>query len=242
MKSFIIGVVVLSMAGVTSATIFSDDFENDITGTFPSKWVIQHKDPVQINADAIVVDRTTAPGMVYAGDKSVRITFHGGIGSGIKTTFNPVTQGTVSFYCMIEWGSDDLQLMGLHNFSNTELSTSHLITISAQPFNDVWEYSVAGFSLGIPVVFGEYDRFDFHFDTELDVATLYINNQITSIVNFPFENPSDGITTIRSVDDSGPGTAQWYLDNVVVTPEPATLLLIGLGAVMLRKRRIRHKT
>jgi len=111
MKSFIIGVVVLSMAGVTSATIFSDDFENDITGTFPSKWVIQHKDPVQINADAIVVDRTTAPGMVYAGDKSVRITFHGGIGSGIKTTFNPVTQGTVSFYCMIEWGSDDLQLV-----------------------------------------------------------------------------------------------------------------------------------
>jgi hypothetical protein len=234
---WVMAVVFVLATNVSAATVFSDDFENDITGTFPSKWVIQHKDPVQINADAVVVDRTTAPGMVYGGDKSARITFTGGRGSGIKTTFNPVTQGVVSFYCMIEWASDDLQLMGLHSFSNTELEESHLITISAQPFNSVWEYSVAGASLGIPVVFGEYDRFDFHFDADLDVATLYINSQITSVVNFPFEVPSEGLTTLRSVDDSGPGTAQWYLDNVTVTPEPATLLLLGLGAVMGRRKR-----
>jgi hypothetical protein len=234
---WIVVVVFVLATDVSATTVFSDDFENDTTGTFPSQWVIQHKDPVQINADAVVVDRTTAPGMVYGGDKSARITFTGGKGSGIKTTFNPVTQGVVSFYCMIEWASDDLQLMGLHNFSSTELSTSHLITLSAQPYNSVWEYSVSGFSLGIPVVFGEYDRFDFHFDTDLDVATLYINNQITSVVNFPFENPSEGLTTLKSVNYSGPGTAQWYLDNVTVTPEPTTLLLLGLGAVILRKSR-----
>jgi hypothetical protein len=55
--------------------------------------------------------------------------------------------------------------------------------------------------------------------------------------NYPFENPSDGVTTLRSCDDSGPGTAEWYLDNVTVIPEPATLLLLGLGAVMLIRKR-----
>jgi hypothetical protein len=232
-----VAVVVLVLAtDVSATTVFSDDFENDVTGSFPSQWTIQHKNPDQINADAIVVDRATAPGAIYEGNKSVRITFNGGSGSGIKTTFEPVTQGVVTFFCMVEWASDDLQIMGLHNFSDTELTGSHLITVSAQPFNNVWEYSVAGASIGIPVVFGEYDRFDFHFDTDLDVATLYINSQITGVVNFPFENPSAGLTTLRSVDDSGLGTAQWYLDNVTVIPEPATLLLLGFGAFMLRKK------
>jgi len=234
---WVVVVVFIIVADASAIMVFSDDFESDTTGTFPAKWTIYSKYPDEINADAVVVDRTTAPGAVYEGNKSVRINFYGGSGSGIKTTFEPVTQGVVTFFCMIESASDDLQLMGLHNFLNTELEGSHLITISAQPFSNGWEYSVAGASLGIPVAYGEYERFDFHFDTDLDVATLYINNQITSVVNFPFENPSDGITTLRSADDSGPGSAQWCLDNVTVTPEPATLLLLGFGAVMLRSKR-----
>jgi len=229
-------VLFVVMVDAQATTVFFDDFESDTTGTFPSKWTIYSKYPDEINADAVVVDRTTAPEVVYEGNKSVRINFYGGSGSGIKTTFEPVTQGVVTFFCMIESLSDDLQIMGLHNFSNTELDGSQLITISAQIFSNGWEYSVAGKSLGIPVAYREYERFDFYFDTDLDVATLYINNQITRVVNFPFENPSDGITTLRSADDSGPGSAQWCLDKVIVTPEPATLLLLVLGAVLLHKR------
>ena len=230
--TILVAVVLLVMVIDAQATaVFSDDFENDTTGTFPSQWTIHYKNPDDL-VDAIVVNEVTDPGAIYEGNKSVRITFNGGSASGIKTTFEPLTQGVVTFFCRVEWGSDDLQLMGLHNFSDTEAPGSHLITVSAEPWDNVWEYSVGGASIGIPVIFGEYARFDLHFDTEIDAATLYINGEITSIVNFPFENPSDGVTTLRSIDDSGLGTARWYLDNVTVIPEPATLLLLGLGVVV----------
>jgi probable HAF family extracellular repeat protein len=214
-------VLFVMVADVSAATVFSDDFENDTTGSFPSQWKNYGS-----NADVIVVDDVIAPGAIYDGNQSVQITFNGGSGGGIKTTFEPVKHGVITFFCRLESASDDLQLMGLHNFSDTELPVSHLITISAQPFNSVWEYSVAGASIGIPVVFGEYARFDFHFDTEFDATTLYINGEITSVVNFPFENPSAGVTTLRSIDDTSSGMAQWYLDNVTVTIETATLLLL----------------
>lgn len=232
-------VMFVIVADVSATTVFSDDFENDTTGTFPAQWTISYEHPDQINADAIVVDEATDPGAIYEGNKSVRITFNGGSTSGIQTTFAPVTHGVVTFFCRVDWASDDLQLLGLFNYSDTFAPDSHLICVSAEPWNHVWEYSVGGMSIGIPVVFGEYARFDLHFDTELSVATLYINDEMTSIVNFPFENPSAGVTTLRSCDDSGPGTARRYLDNVTVIPEPATLLLLGLGAMMLRRKQRR---
>ena len=239
-KSIIVlTVLVFLMATDASATtVFSDDFENDTTGSFPTKWTIFNKYPDQINSVTTVVDEATAPGWIYEGNKSTRITFNGGSGSGIQTTFEPITQGVLTFYCNIDWATDDLQLMGLHNLSDTQSPGSHLITVSACLNNSVWEYSVGGAFTGIPVVFDEYVKFDMYFDTKLSAATLYINDEITNFVDFPFENPSSGVTTLRSCDDSGPGTAQWYLDNVTVTPEPSTFLLIGFGAVLLRKKRL----
>ena len=227
-------VVSVIVSDVSATTVFSDDFENVATGSFPAKWTLSYKQPDQINAEAIVVDEATDPGSIYEGGKSVRINFNGGSTSGIQTTFDPVTRGVVTFFCRIDEASDDLQLLGLFNHSNTFAPDSHLICVSAEPWDNVWEYSVSGASIGVPVVFGEYARFDFHFDTDLDSAALYINNQMTG--NYPFENPSDGVTTLRSCDDSGPGTAEWYLDNVTVIPEPTTLLLLVLGNLALLRK------
>jgi hypothetical protein len=141
------------------------------------------------------------------------------------------------FFCNIDWASDDLQLMGLYNSSDTEALGSQLIVVSAAPINSEWVYLLGGASSGVPVVFDEYVRFDLDFDTDLSAATLYINNEITRLVNRPFENASTGVTTLRSIDDSGAGTAQWYLDDVVVTPEPTSILLFISGVMLARRRK-----
>lgn len=216
------------------AAIFSDGFEGDTAGSFPSKWVY-HND----NADAVVVDGTSDPTVVLSGDKALQVTFNGGYASGVITTFAPVTEGIVSFAARVDSASDDLQLMGLHNSADTEAPGNHLITVSAGPRNGGWEYIVGLTSTGIQVPFGEYVLLDFVFDTAASSATLYIGGAVTNIVDYPFFNPSSGVTTLRSCDDTGAGTAQWYLDDVEVVPEPATvsLLALGLGAVFMRKRR-----
>jgi hypothetical protein len=119
--------ILVVVADASAMMVFSDDFENYTTGTFPAQWTISYKHPDQINADAIVVDESTDPGAIYDGRKSVRITFNGGSTSGIQTTFDPVTCGVVTFFCRIDSASDDLQLLGLFNHSDTFASDSHLI-------------------------------------------------------------------------------------------------------------------
>ena len=216
------------------AAIFSDGFESDMVGSFPSQWVYYNN-----NADAVVVDGIADPTVVHSGNKALQVTFNGGYGSGVITTFDPVTQGIASLAVRVESASDDLQLMGLYNSADTEAPGSQLIVVSAGPRNGGWEYIVGLTSTGIQVPFGEYVLLGFAFDTVTSSATLYINGQLTNIVDYPFFNPSNGVTTLRSCDDTGAGTAQWYLDDVSVVPEPATisLLALGFGALAARRRR-----
>ena len=236
MRSLWFITIVLTISMATNAAIFEDDFESDTAGSFPNKWI-----NFNANADAIVVDNAIDTGTIYDGTQSARITFNGGYGSGIQTTFNPIKKGTLTFYCNIDWASDDLQLMGLHNSVDIEAFGNQLIVVSAAPNIEDWEYTVGGTFTGVPVIFDEYVKFDLDFDTELSVATLFINNEITNIVDFALAYPSTGVTTLCSKDDTGAGTAQWYLDNISVTPEPASILLFALSGLVLRmKKQVRN--
>ena len=92
---------------------------------------------------------------------------------------------------------------------------------------------------GVPLVLGEYVKFTLNFDTAMSTFSVFVNDQPTDALDVPFENPSAGITTIRSNHVSDPGgSARWYLDNVSVVPEPSTALLFGLatGSILFRRK------
>ncbi|KKM78494.1 hypothetical protein LCGC14_1359420 [marine sediment metagenome] len=214
------------------AAQFEDDFENDAVGAFPSSWTNFHD-----NADAEIIDDATDPGAVFAGDNSLRVTFNGGYGSGIQTSFDAVTEGVLSFRCRVDSASDDLHLMGLFSYADTEAPGSQLAVVVASPAGGTWHYAVAGYHTTVPLVFGVYRRFDLHFDTDESTATLYIDGALTDVGTVSMEDTDAGVTTLRSNDDTGPGTAEWYLDEVSVVPEPTTLLMLALGGLALIRRR-----
>ncbi len=150
-KIVLILFLVLFISTTVRSAVFEDDFESEALEAFPSQW--QHFTPG--NSDVEVIDDSMYPGGVYEGDQALRIQFNGGSGSGIQTTFSPVTEGILTFYCSIDWASDDLQLMGLYNSSDTQALGSQLMVVSAVPVNNEWEYHMGGVSSGLPVFFDE---------------------------------------------------------------------------------------
>lgn len=220
---------------------FVDTFEADTVGSFPANW--DPWIPGGPTSDTVVIDETTDPGGVFDGEKSARVTFTGGYGSGIITSFDPVEQGIVEFYSRVDDYSERIQIMGLFSYPETEEPGSLLAYVQAMhPFSN---YLLRGaghqdFDTGVPVVLGQYVKFDLHFDVGSGLCSLFINDAATDAVDVPLQNPSDGVTTIRSihVSDTG-GSARWYLDNVSVVPEPGTLCLLVVGSLAVLRRR-RH--
>ena len=57
-------------------------------------------------------------------------------------------------------------------------------------------------------------------------------------MNYTFGHSSNSVTiNFEGISLQGVGDESWGIDNVVVTPEPATILLLTLGGSVLRKRR-----
>jgi hypothetical protein len=93
-----------------------------------------------------------------------------------------------------------------------------------------------------------------NYDAATDIVDFAFNarGSSTSIWTYSFTMPGGGFTNdlrYLGISNSGVGdggnyyglsssaTAEGYIDNVVLTPEPVTLLLLGLGAAIAARRR-----
>ncbi len=236
--------IVLLLIPAVSVANFVDGFEGDEVGSFPGQW--EAWTPGGPTMAASIVDEVTDPGRVFSGGRSARLTFTGGYGSGIITSFDPVQQGELQFHSLIDSFSGRVVLMTLLNAPEPELPGVAIANIQVMqgfpnyfmkvgPQNEV-------FDTGVPIVLGEYVEFNLQFDTFSDTATLLINDNPTNAVNVPFLNPSDAVVAMNSshTTEIG-GFAQWYLDDVSVVPEPSIgfLMVVGVSVGVHRRGWIR---
>lgn len=234
MRRIIFAIAITLVISTTAfSVIFEDNFENDTAGSFPSGWI--HFSPD--NSEVIVIDNALDSGAVFEDEQSLRITFTGGYGSGATKIIEPISEGVVSFYARPDFTTeDDIALMGLFNQEYPDGADVTLASVQVHYWSSNY-YLNNDIDTGVPIVFGQYEKFDLYFNCETDLATLYINNQITNAVDIPFKSNSDYLMSICSRTDTNvDGSARWYLDNVTVTPEPTTILLLGIGGLMLRRR------
>ena len=172
---------VFFVAPTASLASFIDTFEGDQVGAFPGQW--QAWVPSGPTSSATVIDEATDPGKVFDGDKSARVTFTGGGGSGIIASFDPVQQGQLQFYSLIDSFSERIVLMGLLNVPDPEQAGAAIANVGVMqgfpnyfmkvgPQNEV-------FDTGVPIILGEYVKFNLQFDTFTETATLLINDTPT---------------------------------------------------------------
>lgn len=216
MKKIILIIIVIFLSAVTShGSNVQFDFEDDSVGSFPADW--NHFTPT--TSEIEVVDESVAPGAIFDGEKSLRINFLGGSGTGGYTLFDPVYKGVAEFYMRVDHQTDNIGA-GIA----TGAPGTGVIGFGIRYLPEIPTYICSGWlDTGVPVIYGEYVKFTMYFDSYLNTVTLFINDNPTDVVNAPFSEPINGqglISFSSSIETDVGGSALWYLDNISITSVP----------------------
>ncbi len=228
--------LVLFVSGVSARAgiIFSDGFESDTVGQPASRWV-----------DSKGWDRvdTVVSDVVHSGSKAVKISDTSSSNTrGIKTTdFTAVSSGIVTWTFYINPPSGET--------ANPEIEC-HLKSDNGKPYATIllgydgkvgygsrtsWQtYTSTSFT------FNDWNEFKAVVDIDNNTWDLYYDGTLV-VSGIASGNPSGdpGSTANEIVFTGGTGaTPDFYLDDVSLIPEPATvgLLTLGMFGLLLRKK------
>ncbi len=227
-------VVLFSIGSLAQAgIIFADGFEADTVGQPASRWVDSRG---WDRVDTVVSD------IVHSGTKAVKINDSTSSWSrGIKTTdFSPVSAGTVEWTFYINPPSGQ---------SSNPLIECHLVSDNGKPYATIllsydgkvgygsrnsWQsYTNQSF------VFNDWNKFKAVVDIDANKWSLYYNDNLI-VSDIPSGNPSgdpgNSVNNITFTGGSG-ATPVFYVDDVSLVPEPATIGLLAAGMLGFVRRR-----
>jgi hypothetical protein len=244
MKVFcVLGVIALVSSAATAATLFygsPGDWTNTGCGSYYPTAV-----PVAANGDYVYMyaDTPATPLVITAGTtaeadflhldawglKSNALTVNGSFSTQNALTWNNLlfgpwnNAGTQGIVTVNDGGSIDTGQLGVYNPTGTDGTNGgdyQLILNGGTVNADLLRYNAdAGFF--IDIVFADDDAF-----LTCPTADFDAVNALGSIIS------GAGLGPVGMIQDNGDGTAVYG-----IVPEPATMVLLGLGVLVLRRKK-----
>jgi len=174
--------------------------------------------------------------------------------SGVSTL--DISGGNVP-YGVSSWENSQINIFGTINIAELQVSQESRANMSGGTINkwvtitDYGEMTVAGGNFGYGFLIGYYDAIDYgHIDhalLKLAGTNFKVNGQPVQYGQSArtYATPYNfyGYPCLRAYTTGTLGSGQYFSENcyiftdsdIIFIPEPATLLLLGLGAVILRK-------
>ncbi len=236
---------VLAVGRLAQANMLTNGNFEDTSGTFPNGWLV--------SGGVAGQESTTAQNLVISGSESLRVS--GGVGNVTQTIATDLADFTLSFDWLRPFASIPAnRTMNLHLRDGT---ATPFINMRVEPVNGDTELALQVFDGGwtdldpagaatqliletetaytITITASGFGAAGATYD--LSVVGGSVNESFTAVdlyQNDPF-SAGELVNTVRFDRQGSHGSSTF--DNVTLTPEPASLALLGLGGLAVLRRR-----
>lgn len=151
-------------------------------------------------------------------------------------------------YNLSQWGD------GLHTEDNDQIATSPVITVPADGLLQAWSFGASGGRMAPELDADLYEGYATN-SAGIAVVSEAAGSVLASMLMKSKSGPEKGMPELHELDisalagqqvriqvvDAFAGAWGWMaVDEIAVVPEPATLMLLGLGGLALIRRRKRN--